>query len=526
MILSMNKLLHPVLTSLVLFTGLIVCVVPILSGIFFFTFDQARDLIWVKNQVDFFAPSLIGPPGSLEGVFFGPVWLWLLTLPFIIGNGSPIFTTLFNSFVVLSAGVLAVILLWRQHKFTACFLLILTFWSPAIHSLTGFAFAQHLLPILTVVLVYSYAQILKSGDRKYFFSAVLAISIMFHAEPVVSVFSLVSLPMVLFFTPHKKNLLHIKTVLLAIIIFSLPFLPQIVFDLKHDFLQMKGLLAYLTGTNQSLGDVLPFSQRLIDRPVMLFTTYQLSIVRSSPFLAAIFLLLSFFVTRKLSIKPFFKALLQASGLYLLSLWIVFTLFSPQFKIFYLDGVVVIYLLWTAIILGALWEKKKLRIFISLILVVIGWHNLQPLRFYNSWKNGFVAEQKSGSIFKTQKAIVDLIYKDSSGDGFKVYTFSPAVYDYPYQYLFLHYGVSHYGYLPAEFSYLPNQPLYVQKKDLQLKRITDKIKPAGAYLYLIVEPGQYSNRQENWLTNFPVDRYPRLWQHIFPDGTMVEKRGSK
>ena len=152
--------------------------------------------------------------------------------------------------------------------------------------------------------------------------------------------------------------------------------------------------------------------------------------------------------------------------------------------------------------------------------------MQPLQFYNSWRSGFVTEQKSSSIFKTQKAIVDLIYKDSNGDGFKVYTYSPAIYDYPYQYLFLQYGVNQYGYLPGEFSYLPNQPLYVQKKDLQLKRITDKIKPAGAYLYLIVEPGQYSNRQENWLTNFPVDRYPRLWQHIFPDGTMVEKRGSK
>src|SRR3990167_4637577 len=114
MILSMNKLLHPVLTSLVLFTGLIVCVVPILSGIFFFTFDQARDLIWVKNQVDFFAPSLIGPPGSLEGVFFGPVWLWLLTLPYLAANGDPVMTTLFNAFVVFGAGLLGTLYLYKH----------------------------------------------------------------------------------------------------------------------------------------------------------------------------------------------------------------------------------------------------------------------------------------------------------------------------------------------------------------------------------------------------------------------------
>ncbi|HCS78548.1 TPA: hypothetical protein DIV55_02275 [Patescibacteria group bacterium] len=519
----MNKLLYPLLTSLAVVTGLLISLVPILSGIFFFTFDQARDLLWVKNQVDFLVPTLIGPPGSLEGVFFGPVWLWLLTVPYLAANGDPVMTTLFNAFVVFGAGLLGTLYLYKHHKATAYFFLILTFISPAIHLLTGYAFAQHLLPLLTVVLIYTFAHMLKSGSRKHFFIAIFCIALMFHAEPVVSVFSLASLPVILLVTPHKKNLLNAKTILLAIIVFGLPFLPQIVFDFKHDFLQTRGVFVYLSGTSKSLGDILPFPERLLDRPVMLFTTYQLSIVRSSPFLAAIFLLLSFFVTRKLSIKPFFKALLQASGLYLLSLWIVFTLFPPQFKIFYLDGVVMIYLLWTAIILGALWEKKKLRIFLSLILVVIGWHNLQPLRFYNSWKNGFVAEQKSGSIFKTQKAIVDLIYKDSSGDGFKVYTYSPAIYDYPYQYLFLHYGVSHYGYLPAEFSYLPNQPLYVQKKDLQLKRITDKIKPAGQYLYLIVEPGQYSDRQKKWLTNFPVDQYPRLWQQTFPDGTQLEKR---
>src|SRR5688500_6304605 len=53
-----------------------------------------------------------------------------------------------------------------------------------------------------------------------------------------------------------------------------------------------------------------------------------------------------------------------------------------------------------------------------------------------------AEQKENggnSFLRNELAAIDLVYKKADGKNFKVYTYMPSVYDFPYQYLFWWHG---------------------------------------------------------------------------------------
>lgn len=523
----MNKKSHIIILYLLIIISLTISLSPILFEAFPFTFDQARDLIWVKNQIDFKKPSLIGPWGSLTGVYFGPLWFWLLTIPYILSAGNPVVTTLFNAFIVFSAVLIAALLFKKKSSRLAYFIALLGFLSPSLRGIAGFAFSQHLLPLFTILLIYSYSQILLKGNKKHFLLSFFWISLIFHAEPPISVFSLPSLFLISYLSPKRRQLLNFKSIFLGGIIFTIPFIPQIIFDLRHDFIQLKSVLFYIKGENQSLGDILPFWERLFfDRPLKFFQSFQTTILKQPLFITIFILLTTFYINIKKSKLKLTQKIWQASLIYVVSLFIIFTIYPPELKGFYLDGLTIVFILWTAIALTNLWQKKIYRKWIILYLVFAFYQNMNPIYFINLVKSGFADKYEAGSIFANQKAAVDWVYQDADGEGFKVYNYVSPVYDYSYQYLFFWYGLKTYDYLPEEFAYLPNKPEYVQKKAEQLVRLKDKIKPAKDIIYLIIENEGYTQRIEKWYANFPEEKFRLLDKKEFPGNITVEKRKRK
>jgi hypothetical protein len=519
----MNRQWSILILITVCLISLVISLGPILAGIFPFTFDQARDLLWVKNQVDFNQPSLVGPWGSLTGTFFGPLWFWLLTIPYALFNGSPVAVTLFNSLVVFGSLILAAVLLYKKDKSVAYFLILLGFLSAGFHNIANYAFSQHLLLPLTFLLIYSYTQILLKSDSRHFILSFLWLGLMFHAEPPISIFSLPSFLLISWLAPQKSKLLKPKTILTGLAVFILTFLPLIIFDLRHQFLQLNSILAYLQGQNQSLGDILPFWQRLFDRPLKLFAIYQVTVFQTSSLAALAILGFTAYLNQRKNEIKFFRKLWQASLVYLFSLWLLFVIFPPQFKLFYLDGLKIIFVIWTAMILASLWRRKTLRKFVVAYLLLVFVVNLNPLFQIKSFKNHFNDRRQSHSVFINQQQAIDWIYQNAQGSGFKLYSYVPPVYDYTYQYLIFWHGLKRYRYLPEEFAYLPDQPDYVPKKPAQLARLQDKIKLANDLVYLIIEPDDYSNRRQDWLAQFPQDKYQLLEEYTLPDQTTVEKR---
>jgi len=495
---------------------------PVVWGLFPFTFDGARDLLWVKNQIDFKRPSLVGPWASAQGVYFGPLWYWLLTLPYLIGGGSPVAIAVFNWIIVFLAVFVMGLLLRKISKNLAFFALFLGIVSPAIHGISQYAFSQHLLPFLTILLIYSYFKILQSSSKKHFLLAVFLISLMFHAEPPISIISLPSLAIIIWLANKKKKMLDIKMFLRGLLFFCIPFLPLVVFDLRHEFIQLKSITAFVKGDGVEIVRV-GLGQRIIDVLFYFFDIFRITILQRPKSVTFFVLLLALGVNLFLT-KGKTKKLWQAGLIYVLSLMFVLIVYQPlELKNFYLDGVIMIFVIWTGIAAATIWEEKRLRPIIFIFLIFSFFINSSPIYFVKSLSSGFADKYELGSIFVNRGRTVDWIYEDAGSRGFKVYSYLPDIYDYPYQYLFFWKGLKEYGYLPEEFAYLPDQPEYVEKKSLQLDRVEDKIKKSDGLVYLIYERGEIDEFFEKWYNNFSRENMQLVEKRDFMGGITVEER---
>ena len=152
-------------------------IMQISHGAFHITFDQGRDFIWVWNQIFFKRPSLIGPWGSLNGIYFGPFWFWLLAIPALLFSGSPVAMTITNALVVFGA-IIALYLLVKKYDLMTAFLWALfCFASPAVRNAATFAFPQHLLLPLTVLFLYALTQFIQESKMRYFWLALFMLSL-------------------------------------------------------------------------------------------------------------------------------------------------------------------------------------------------------------------------------------------------------------------------------------------------------------------------------------------------------------
>lgn len=130
-----------------------------------------------------------------------------------------------------------------------------------------------------------------------------------------------------------------------------------------------------------------------------------------------------------------------------------------------------------------------------------------LTFYNTLKahieylkENFGRSPSDPSNLINELKAVDWIYHEASGQGFKVYSYLPAIYDYPFQHAFWWYGTKKYGYQPEDIAYLPGQPEYIPNGDLAWtnKRATVD----GTPIFLIIQGDSgHSERFGQWMGNF-------------------------
>ena len=500
----------------------------ILKDLFIFVFDMGRDMLWVRDIVILKKPYLIGPWGSLEGVFFGPLWYYLLSIPFKITGGDPkgsvLLTLFFNLLTIFLSFVFGKKIKSERFGFLIAFLLAI---SPLMMNISTFAFIANLLPLTTLIFIYSLYMCLRvnknrmknrQSKRKFLMLAVLTASFNFHFEPPMAVFTTLTL---FFFAilKSKKLKLGFKDLILAVVFFSLPFVPQMIFELRHNFLQTKSLIKYFKGENESLGGKLAFLPRVINRLEKFIEIFGRSVFSANRFLVII----CFFLTGLFVWKIYKKSNLNIKNLIFVlsfSLLIPFLgfifLFPPELKGWYLYGIAVIYGWFVALVFDFLLEKGK--IFSRIIYMVFFMMFTTNIFAFLKTKNIFSSsQQENAGLLRNQKRAIDWTYQDAEEKPFKVFVYTPPIYDYHYQYMFWWYGQKKYGYLPEEYSYLPGETAYVNFKEHYNNpkfRETDLI-------YLIIEPENVESRLQGWLGHFSdTDLEKRIKLN---SGIVIEKR---
>ena len=476
-----------------------------------FTYDQGRDLLDLREMYLLGKLRLIGASTSLHGVFYGPFWYWL-SLPFyIITGGNPLSTT----FVVLGMSFITPIFAFWLIDDKKLGLILATIYIFSHSFFMNSIIALNTNPVVYIVpvLVILLSKFINTNEKKFLYLLMFLSGSLFHFEPIIGLFWIAVF--VISIIGFKKVGEFLKTKK-SVFFFGITMLPQIVFELRHNFLQTKAFLSLLLGQGDSLTKIYEPIGRLKDLQRIILDVFVNQTGGGHVFLGIVFVFLFLFCIKKIFSPDSLKNKNKPMGLIFLVTLIVFlfgfAIYPYALWPWYLSSLDALILSLVGLGLYYLFISSKKMLFISICLFFI--LLLVNVQRYFPWplEQGFSPDTAN---LRTRLAVVDLIYNDSNGKGMAIFTFAPYVYDYPYQYLIWWRAKTKYHYLPEEYVYLTNQPAYVAAKEKADSLIEKRDSTCD---YLIIEPFE---SQEKWFWDWR-GRFPEAKKSWEIGETKVEK----
>lgn len=493
-----------ILVAVVIIFGLAVRIAPILEHQVFFWFDQGLDLVLVKQLVVDHHLSLTSRYSGLAGVLMGPLWTWVLSIPFILGRGDPAANTVFFPVISLAAAILG----YRLFKDSMSgesrlFYLILFVFSPVVIAASQIASSPNPLSFLFIFYIWFLYQIAIEGRSFFLWPLLLLTGIFFQLEIGFALFALPTTFVVLLVF-KKWRFLWSRYFWLGIFLLGLTFIPQILFDIRHNFLISRGVIEFLTGGNNSLYSLhnsLPI--RFVERGKSFWEDFSRMVLFIKPwYLAGLMLLLTVvgWVLKRRELV-WLKLLAVTLG----SFYVGFSLYPGPFWEWYREGLPIIYILLIAIGLGEVWQRFKLARLVVIILLAV---------YIFQGSQGGVGGNDNANL-KNQMAVLDYIYITAKDQRFSYFAYTPPVYDYVWAYDFWWYGQRKYGYLPSNW-----------QMTVPLLGIGKQLTPPGpneGLFFVILEP----NRERPWEPSGWLSTYIKygkvLDRREFPGGIIAEER---
>ncbi len=210
-----------------------------LKNTMMFQGDQGRDALVVANIFKKLDPVFIGPVTSIGNMYLGPFYYYFM-LPFLfLSYPSPIGPV----YAVAGLGVATVYLLFKITKKifdgkTAVFTTLFFTFSAGVVNLARFSWNPNLAPFFSLLMFY-FTYLAWKKDSKYWLlvSACFSILIQLHYVTLLALSGAGIIFLIQLFEKKQKN--FFKHIFLAIIVFLLSLTPLMLFDLKHDFLNIK-----------------------------------------------------------------------------------------------------------------------------------------------------------------------------------------------------------------------------------------------------------------------------------------------
>lgn len=230
--------------------------------------DEGRDMMIVLDILRGENLPFIGPPTSVGKLFLGPIYYYFIT-PFVwIFRLDPVGPAIF----VAILGVLTVLLIYLVglkffEKKTAFFAAVLYAFSPLTIQFSRSSWNPNPMPFFVLLLLVSFFFWHRTQKPKFLYLATICYAIMLQLHYL----ALLLLPLLVFFiTKSKEKIKDKKQLLYSLLIFIFLLSPLFLFDLKHQFYNIKGVLEIIQ--NRAGGGFNPFDlfSRARDRVRQLF----------------------------------------------------------------------------------------------------------------------------------------------------------------------------------------------------------------------------------------------------------------
>lgn len=220
-----------------------------------FLSDQGRDAIIVKRIITLEHLPAIGPPTSIGHIFLGPFYYYLIA-PFLwITKLNPVGMAIGVAFLSIIGLVVCYLIIRKEYKKSiADIFLILATFSFINIDYSRFSWNPNPLPYFSFITLYL---AVKSFQTKkivvsFLFGSFLAMSIQLHYLAILLAVPVALLGLYQLINDKQKLKLIVSFVVsvAGFIVFSA---PLILFDLKHQFLNSKNLIALLQKEGNASG---------------------------------------------------------------------------------------------------------------------------------------------------------------------------------------------------------------------------------------------------------------------------------
>jgi hypothetical protein len=428
-------------------------------GNFAFWYDPARDLLLAADNLK--KVTLLGPPsGGIPGLFYGPYWIWLLSLSQLISKDPRL--------AVVLAGILPYFFLFPYllYKFSRIFgkKNMLLLWALFIFGFSGYAvqlWNPNLGPVLFLTylyfMVFAGTKSKKQSALYYFLGGLFAgFLINFHISfgIVVILGSCVFIGVDMLIQIIKKKdavssllLKALTTGILFCLGIFITLIPFLVFELRHQFMQS---LLVMHALQQSFlyNSAVTGGVGLTDADILMHFIGRLCTLLQVPLLVTIAVVaeIGVYSVKQNKKTPITYSSIELRLLLLLCIFIFTLLLSyltaknPVWE-YHFVGVEILYLLLVGFVLKKLPQVQTiLSVWVVILFLqqIVGFTaaiSFDPLRV---------------DSYVSDKQVVEGIYGDANKSPFAVYAFNPAIYTYNYDYLFKWLGKDTYGYLPENY----------------------------------------------------------------------------
>ncbi len=417
--------------------------------------DIARDYLVLEEIVNTKKPTLIGPrSGGIPGVFHGPLWFYVNLPAFIIGNGNPGVVAWF--WILLSVSGIATTYYFGKKLFNekAALLAALLL---SVYSIfyTRSLFNPYGAVLFFPVFFYLFWRYIKTQKFIFLISSLFTLGIIMQFQiafgaPILFLTFLYNLKIIL----KRKNFTH----LLAYGILLLPLSTYVFFDLRHDFLQIRSVIQYIS-EKQDVGQ-LPFMDIIVSRIRGIFLD-GLDMVHMAPWYAAPVSLLFIFALAKIirNKKLEWRDRYILFFYYYIGFWAICFLYK---------GVVWEYYYWpflpmTLLIFTSFYKLIDKRLFTAIFLYV----------FIINLQAAIPPLKKAGEGWQFYHSLAQ-----------KIYTDAPEEFGY-------------YIYTPDQFGYSERYGMNYTHKEFSNKKVQPYSKNKVTYLIIAPPPGDKPYLNADW-----------------------------
>lgn len=482
----------------ILLVSALIRIAEVWNNNFAFTMDQGRDMVDIRHMVVNLSPRLVGPTTSINGVLLGPFWYYFNLIPFVISGGSPAAIVYWQILWYQLAGLFLYLVFKGKSRVFALIAASLFLFMPIGFNTTRYFWNANAMPFFTAIYL---AFLFYTLNQKTNFNLLILGLLAGLSFQIEAAFGVLFFPFA--FLVLLINKTKVKQLASLIFGFGVTLIPQILFEIRHQFLMTKIFLSEFSGNSGILGEKVGFADRLPDRYHSLVGLLRDSnylpenIVFSLYLIAAVFFLIRWLKNRKFD---YIDQVSLISISFLVFCFIFYLIFPQKLKSWYVLGLSVPLVLFLSTFFSrvACARNKLGPIAVSLISLLVVLYTFKG--HYNYLKDVTFQPSQDPSNLRNQLQNIDFVYQRAGGGAFKAYNYLPSVYDYPYQYLFWWYGTNKYGYQPDTVAYLDNQPEYI--KDNSVFWTKRKTANVDSPTFLLIETDkEMPSREQAWLGNF-------------------------